>query len=166
MAAWPQSCLPLCLCGCWCTQEEEKDKHIPSPDCNWGRTGLISTKAQEAAGSSAMGNARGQYLEDIFSACLESDCEVVIQVISAYSVGMVRESSKRQRGILVKLPSWQVKYKILENIWENSGLEIEGSAVSVYPGLSTITLKKRRHFQFFNYCIETQGAEEPVGNPF
>lgn len=35
-----------------------------------------------------------------------------------------------------------MKFKILENVWEQLGLEIEGSVVSVYPDLSLITLKK------------------------
>lgn len=106
-----------------------------------------------------------QFIE-VFTACLGSDTEIIVQVLSAFRAGNIRGSGIRPRDTVVNLPNWQLKSKILEDIWEHSGLEIAGSEVSVYPDLSPITLKKSKHLQFFTTVLRHRELDYRWSFPF
>lgn len=55
-----------------------------------------------------------QYLEDVFAGCLDLDCEIVIQIVTARRVGTLRITQGKPWDIVVKLPYRQVKSKIRE----------------------------------------------------
>lgn len=77
-----------------------------------------------------------QFSEEIFTAYLGSECEVVAQIELAFHVGAIRQPLSHPRDIVVKLPSWHLKSKLLEAFWEQGGLEIAEASVSVFPDLS------------------------------
>lgn len=45
-------------------------------------------------------------------------------------------------------------------------METEGAAVSVFPDLSVVTLKKRKHFQFLTSKLRNKGVNYRWGFPF
>lgn len=89
-----------------------------------------------------------QFLEEVFTACLGSDCDVVVQIDSAFYVGNINWTLLSPRAIVVKLPTWLLKSKLLEVFWEQAGLEIAGTKVSVFADLSLITLKNKKSLHF------------------
>lgn len=107
-----------------------------------------------------------QFIEEVFTVCLGSDSEIVVQISSAFRAGNIRGSLVRPRDIVVKLPTWQLKSKIVEAIWVQSGLEIAGSAVSVFPDLSPITLRKRKHLQFLMIVLRRKKVDYRWGFSF
>lgn len=46
---------------------------------------------------------------------------------------------------------------MLESIWEQPGIEIQGSLVSVFSDLRPITLRKRRQLQFLTTVLRKKG---------
>lgn len=58
------------------------------------------------------------FLEEIFTASLGVDCEFTIQVTSAFRMGVQQSSITRPRDVIVKLPNWQTKSKILGIMWD------------------------------------------------
>lgn len=72
----------------------------------------------------------------------------------------------KPQDILVKLLNWQVESNILEDIWELSGLEIEGSLMSVYPDLSVITINRRKNYQFLTTVLRHKRMKYRWGLPF
>lgn len=104
-----------------------------------------------------------QFLEENFTASAGANGETVIQISSAFTIGINRNFMTRARDAIVRLPNWQVKSKILEVAWEQPGFEIEGSLVSVYPDLSYITLKKWRHLQFLMLVLKRLGISYKRG---
>lgn len=53
---------------------------------------------------------------------------------------------KLSRDILVMLPNWITKSKILEVHWHQPLLVIEKTEISILPDLSTITLTKGKGY--------------------
>lgn len=82
------------------------------------------------------GNDLKSLLKEVFSACLGTDWDISLQISSAFQVGGRGRSLLPPRDIIVKFPSWYIKPKVLENIWEHSGLAIGGAQVSVYCSCS------------------------------
>lgn len=90
---------------------------------------------------------------ELFTACAGSDCELTIAITSAYRIGPFKAASKYPRDILVKIPTWIIKAKVLETFTEQSGTGIEELGVQIFPNRSSITLRKRRDFKFLTSVL-------------
>lgn len=60
------------------------------------------------------GKDRKQFRDEIFTVCLGSDCDTVVQIESAFHVGRINLSSPCPRDIVVRFPTWLLKSKLQE----------------------------------------------------
>lgn len=98
----------------------------------------------------------GYLMELFFSAWVGEDCEIVISISSAYRMRFLKPSHKHPRVVIVKFLQCLIKAKILENYWEQPNLTIDGSAINIYPDLSSITFLKRKSFKFLTENLQSR----------
>lgn len=100
---------------------------------------------------SAEGQELTQYLEEIFTGCLETDVDITIRIISAYWIRLFRK--RRTLKINIKFRDWCTMQSVLSVFREQQGLETEGEWVSIYPDLNIITIQKRKNLKFLTAVL-------------
>lgn len=86
-----------------------------------------------------------QFLEKLFSEWADLECKI-INISAAFGVGAYRPLNiniLRIYHITVKFPSWDSKAKVLEVYQSKSNLLQQGSVISIYSDLSSLTLSKK-----------------------
>lgn len=96
------------------------------------------------------------YLTEVFAIWVGSDIETDISITSAFRIGPLRKVANYPRDILVQLPYWETKARILECYWQHPDKTIEDSNISVFPDLLAITLWKRRLIRFLTVVLQDQ----------
>lgn len=85
------------------------------------------------------------YLMDLFSTWVGYEAKTKVSITSAFQIGSLKTAAMYPRDIIVKFPYWETKLNILESHWEQPDITIDGKSVSIFPDLSSITLRKSRH---------------------
>lgn len=89
------------------------------------------------------------YLEDLFSACLGADSDILVQIVKAYQMGhCLREI--RILKILMQLVNWEVKTRVLGIFLWHTRL-IDCSEAICFADISPLTLRKRRNLRFLQH---------------
>lgn len=87
-------------------------------------------------------------------------------LLAAYRVGIYRPTNKYPWDIIVKFLHLNIKAKVLECYWEQQSIIIEDKQVQLFPGVSGITLDKRRNLKFLTKELQSQGIQYKREIPF
>lgn len=82
------------------------------------------------------------------TAWVGADFELGISIAAAYRVGLGKASQRFLWDVVAKFLQWAVKSSVIESYWEQLEVIFSGSKVSIYPDLSSVTLKKGKIKRF------------------